>query len=178
MSDFCIYDQSVRDKLKDKFGYSNDLSIPKLEKVVLSMGVGKAVVNKKIITEAVECLTLISGQQAVPTFAKKSISTFKLRAGMPIGCKVTLRRDVMFNFLKKFLYIALPRSRDLKGFSRKQFDGNGNFSCGVRDHTIFPEVEIGKLENSFGLNVSVITTARTDEECYELLSFINFPFFN
>ena len=174
----CICPKDISDRLVKRFGYSNLLSVPKLSKIVVSMGVGKAVSDKSAIADAVRSLEAVSGRKAVVTTAKKSISSFKLRQGMPIGCRVTLRKDFMYDFIFRFLYVALPRSRDFRGFSVKQFDGKGNFSCGINDITIFHEIEIDKVVNAMGLNVSVVTTAQSDEEGRVLLDMLGFPFFD
>ena len=162
--------------LKERFGYKNAMQVPKLEKIVLNMGLGEAVQNPKIVDSAAEELTKIAGQKAVITKAKKSIATFKLRMGMPIGCRVTLRGDKMFYFLSKFINIALPRVRDFRGLSSKTFDGRGNYSVGVKEQIIFPEINYDKIDKIKGLNISIVTTAKSDEESRELLQLLGLPF--
>ncbi|MGD9210454.1 MAG: 50S ribosomal protein L5 [Desulfobacteraceae bacterium] len=173
-----FYDNEVVPKLKEKFKYNNITQIPRLEKVVLNMGLGEAIHNNKLLESAVEELKVISGQQPVITRAKKSIAAFKLRAGMPIGCMVTLRRKRMWDFLQKLVNIALPRVRDFKGISGKAFDGSGNYSLGIKEHIIFPEIDYDKIDKIKGLNVSVVTTANTDKEGKELLKLLGMPFRN
>jgi large subunit ribosomal protein L5 len=162
--------------LKQEFGYTNPMQIPKIEKVVLNMGLGEAVQNPKIVEGAVEELTKISGQRAIVTKAKKSIATFKLRAGMPIGCCVTLRGEKMYGFISKLINIALPRVRDFRGLSPKWFDGRGNYSMGVKEQIIFPEIDYDKIDKIKGLNITFVTTAKTDEEGQFLLKSIGMPF--
>jgi len=172
------YEKEVVPRLKETFSYKNMMEIPKLEKVVLNMGLGEAIHNIKLIDSAVEEMKLIAGQQPVVTRAKKSIAAFKLREGMPIGCRVTLRRDRMYDFFNKLVNVALARVRDFKGLSGKAFDGHGNYSLGIREHIIFPEIDYDKIDAIKGLNVSVVTTARTDEEGKELLRLLGMPFKN
>jgi len=162
--------------LRQEFGYTNPMQIPKIEKVVLNMGLGEAVQNPKIVEGAVEELTKIAGQRAVVTKAKKSIATFKLRAGMPIGCCVTLRGEKMYGFISKLVNIALPRVRDFRGLSPKWFDGRGNYSMGVKEQIIFPEIDYDKIDKLKGLNITFVTTAKTDEEGRFLLKLIGMPF--
>jgi large subunit ribosomal protein L5 len=173
-----IYEKEIVPLLKDKFAYKNVSQIPKLEKVVLNMGLGEAIHNIKLLESAVEELKLIAGQRPVITRAKKSIAAFKLRTGMPIGCMVTLRRQRMWDFLNKLVNIALPRVRDFKGVSGKAFDGAGNYSLGIKEHIIFPEIDYDKIDQIKGLNICVVTTARTDEEGKELLRLLGMPFRN
>ncbi len=170
------YEQSVRTGLQDKFGYKNVMEIPKIEKIVLNMGLGEAVQNPKVVEKAAGDLTLIAGQKAVLTRAKKSIATFKLREGMPIGTKVTLRKEKMYDFLARLIHIALPRVRDFRGVSAKGFDGNGNFSMGIDEHIIFPEIDYDKIDKIRGFNIAIVTTAKSDEEGRELLSLLGMPF--
>ncbi len=172
------YENEVVPRLVEKFAYRNRMEIPKLEKIVLNMGLGEAIHNIKLIDSAVEELRLIAGQQPVVTRAKKSIAAFKLREGMPIGCCVTLRRDRMYDFYFKLVNVALARVRDFRGISGKAFDGRGNYSLGIREHIIFPEIEYDKIDKIKGLNVTVVTTARTDEEGKELLKLLGMPFRN
>jgi len=160
------------------FSYKNIMQVPKLEKIVLNMGLGEAVQNIKILDSAVEELTLISGQRAVITKAKRSIAVYKLREGMPIGVMVTLRRKHMLEFFDKLVNVALPRVRDFRGVSGKAFDGRGNYSLGIREQIIFPEINFDKIDKVKGLNVSIVTTAKTDEEGKELLRLLGMPFRN
>ncbi len=170
------YEKELRPKLKEKFNLTNEMDIPKVEKVVLNMGLGEAVQNPKIVDKAVNDLTLIAGQRAVVTRAKKSIATFKLREGMPIGGRVTLRKDRMYDFLSKLMNIALPRVRDFRGVSPKGFDGNGNFSMGVTEHLIFPEIDYDQIDKVRGFNITIVTSAKSDEMGRELLSLMGMPF--
>jgi large subunit ribosomal protein L5 len=160
------------------YGYKNVMQVPKLEKIVLNMGLGEAVQNIKILDSAVEELALISGQKAVITKAKHSIAVYKLREGMPIGVMVTLRRKHMLEFFDKLVNIALPRVRDFRGISGKAFDGRGNYSLGIREQIIFPEINFDKIDKIKGLNISIVTTAKTDEEGKELLRLLGMPFRN
>ncbi len=171
-----VYKNTVVQAMQEKFNYLNVMMMPKLAKVTINMGLGKAIKDNKLIDRAKADLTLIAGQVPMITHAKKSISTFKLRAGMPIGCKVTLRGDRMYNFLDRLLYVALPRSRDFRGISKKQFDGNGNYSFGIPDYTIFWEVGEGDLGFSIGMDVNIVTTTNVDEEAIYMLSLMMFPF--
>ncbi len=170
------YKNECKPALQQEFGYTNTMQIPKLEKIVLNMGLGEAVQNPKIVDGAVEELTSIAGRRAVITRAKKSIAGFKLREGMPIGCRVTLRADVMYEFFSKLVNIALPRVRDFRGISPKSFDGRGNFSMGVKEQIIFPEIEYDKIDKIKGLNISIVTSARTDKEALSLLKNLGMPF--
>ncbi|PIE73964.1 MAG: 50S ribosomal protein L5 [Deltaproteobacteria bacterium] len=171
-----MYEKECVPALKEKFGYSNVMQVPRLEKIVLNMGLGEAVQNPKIVEGAVEELSRIAGQKAIVTKAKKSIATFKLRAGMPIGCCVTLRREKMFDFFSKLVNIALPRVRDFRGLSAKGFDGRGNYSMGVQEQIIFPEIDYDKIDKIKGLNISIVTSAQTDAEGRELLRLLGMPF--
>ncbi|AGK99954.1 50S ribosomal protein L5 [Desulfoscipio gibsoniae] len=174
----------LKDKIKDevvkammeKFGYKNPMQVPRLEKVVINMGVGEAIQNSKAIDAAVNDLMIISGQRPVVTKAKKSIAAFKLRAGMNVGCKVTLRGDRMYEFVDRLFNIALPRVRDFRGISPKSFDGRGNYSMGVREQLIFPEIDYDKIDKVRGMDIIFVTTARTDEEARELLRLLGMPF--
>jgi len=170
------YEEQVSPKLKEKFSYANVHQIPKLEKIVLNMGLGQAIQNIKIIDAAVEELMSIAGQRPVVTRAKKSIAAFKLRTGMPIGVMVTLRRKQMFDFMSKLVNVALPRVRDFRGVSPKAFDGAGNYSLGIKEHIIFPEIDYDKIEDIKGMNISIVTTAKSDEEGRELLGLLGMPF--
>ena len=172
------YEKEVVPKLIEAFKYKNHMQVPKLKKVVLNMGLGEAIQNIKVLETAAEELKLIAGQQPVITKAKKSIAAFKLREGMPIGCMVTLRHDRMYDFLQKLINVALPRVRDFRGVSGKAFDGRGNYALGVREHIIFPEIDYDKIDKIKGLNVTLVTTARTDEEGRTLLRLLGMPFRN
>jgi len=173
-----IYQKEVVPKLTETFQYKNRMQVPKFEKIVLNMGMGEATHNMKLLDAAVEELKQIAGQQPVITRAKKSIAAFKLREGMPIGCMVTLRHKRMYDFYNKLVNIALPRVRDFRGVSPKAMDGRGNYTLGVKEHIIFPEVDYDKIDNIKGLNVSIVTTAKTDEEGRELLKLMGMPFRN
>jgi large subunit ribosomal protein L5 len=170
------YEKNIRSQLREKFNLSNVMEIPHVEKVVLNMGLGEAVQNPKIVDKAVNELTLIAGQKAVVTRAKKSIATFKLREGMPIGARVTLRRERMYDFLTKLMNIALPRVRDFRGVSPRGFDGNGNYSMGINEHLIFPEIDYDKIDKVRGLNITIVTSAKSDEQGRELLALMGMPF--
>lgn len=170
------YETEIKDLLQKQLGITNIMDIPKLDKIVLNMGLGDAVQNPKIVEKASQELTLIAGQKAVVTKAKKSIATFKLRAGMPIGARVTLRKERMYDFLSKLINIALPRVRDFRGVSSKGFDGRGNFSMGITEHIIFPEIDYDKIDQVRGLNVTIVTTAKSDEDARVLLDAIGMPF--
>ncbi|MGB0907781.1 MAG: 50S ribosomal protein L5 [Maricaulaceae bacterium] len=170
------YRDEIRAGLKEKFGYQNDMQIPAVEKVVLNMGLGEGVGDKKKVQAAIAELELIAGQKVVPTVAKKSIAGFKLRDGMIIGAKVTLRRDRMFEFLDRLVNIALPRVRDFRGLNGKSFDGNGNYAMGLKEHIVFPEIDYDKVETMRGMDIVVQTSAKTDEEAKALLAELGFPF--
>ena len=172
------YEEKIVPELIETFKYKNIMQVPKLNKIVLNMGLGEAIHNIKLIDSAVEELRMIAGQQPVVTRAKKSIAAFKLREGMPIGVRVTLRRDRMYDFFSKLVNIALPRVRDFRGISGKAFDGNGNYSLGIREHIIFPEIDYDKIDKIKGLNISVVTTAETDDEGKALLKLLGMPFRN
>mgnify|MGYP001818928057 CR=1 FL=1 len=172
------YNDEVVPQLMQKFKYKNVMQVPKLDKVVLNMGLGEAIQNIKLLDSAVEELQLISGQKPVITRARKSIAAFKLRAGMPIGCMVTLRRDRMYDFYNKLVNIALARVRDFRGVSPKAMDRHGNYSLGIKEQLIFPEIDYDKIDRIKGLNVTVVTTAKTDEEGRELLRLMGMPFRN
>ena len=162
--------------LMDKFKYKNVMEIPKVEKIIINMGVGEAVTNSKAMEAAVADLTTISGQKPIVTMAKKSIAAFKLRAGMPIGAKVTLRGDRMYFFLDKLMNLALPRVRDFRGVSTASFDGRGNYALGLKEQLIFPEIEYDKVDKARGMDIIIVTTAKTDEEARELLRLLGMPF--
>lgn len=170
------YDQVVRPALAEEFGYTNPMKLPKLEKIVLNMGVGEASQDRKKIDTAVEDLALISGQKPVITRAKRSIAGFKIREGMVVGCKVTLRRGRMYEFLDRLVNVALPRVRDFRGISGASFDGRGNFAMGLREQIVFPEIDYDKVDQIRGLNVVITTTAPTDAEAKSLLKGFNMPF--
>lgn len=171
-----FYDEQVVPKLKEKFKYTNAHQVPRLTKIVLNMGLGEAIQNIKILDSAVEEMTIIAGQRAVITRAKKSIAAFKLREGMPIGCTVTLRRQRMYDFFNKMVNIALPRVRDFRGISPKAFDGAGNYSLGIKEHIIFPEIDYDKIDKIKGMNISIVTSAKSDKEGRELLTLLGMPF--
>jgi large subunit ribosomal protein L5 len=170
------YRDEIRDKLKEQFGYKNEMQVPKVEKVVLNMGLGEGVGDKKKVEAAIAELELIAGQKVVRTVAKKSIAGFKLRDGMIIGAKVTLRRDRMYEFLDRLCNIALPRVRDFRGVNPKSFDGNGNYAMGLKEHIVFPEIDYDKVETMRGMDIVVQTSAKTDEEAKVLLAELGFPF--
>lgn len=170
------YINEVMPALTKQFGYKNVMEIPKIEKVVINMGVGEAVGNPKVLDAAVNDMTLISGQKPVLTRAKKSLAAWKLREGMPIGAKVTLRGDRMYKFMDKFMNAALPRVRDFRGVSPKAFDGRGNYSMGLKEQLIFPEIDYDKIDKIRGMNIIVVTTAKTDEEARALLKLMGMPF--
>lgn len=170
------YEKEVRPLMMKRFGYKNIMQVPRLEKIVVNMGLGEAIQNIKVLDYARNDLMLITGQRPVITKAKKSIASFKLRAGMPIGCMVTLRRERMYEFFHKLVMIVLPRVRDFKGVSPKSFDGRGNYTLGLREQIIFPEVDYDKTDKVRGMNITINTTAETDEEAYELLKLMGMPF--
>lgn len=171
-----MYDKEIKPQMQQEFGFKSVMEIPKIEKVVLNMGIGEGVQNPKAVEKAAEELTRIAGQKAVVTRAKKSIATFKLREGMPIGTRVTLRKDRMYDFLSKLINIALPRVRDFRGISPKGFDGRGNFSMGITEHIIFPEIDYDKIDTIRGLNITIVTSAGNDEQGRALLSAFGMPF--
>lgn len=171
-----IYRTEVVPAMIKEFGYKSIMAVPRLEKVVLNMGLGEAIYNIKVLDKGVEELTLIAGQKAVVTKAKRSIAGFKLREGMAIGCTVTLRKDRMYEFLDKLFNVALPRVRDFRGLSEKVFDGRANCSIGIKEQIIFPEIDYDQIDKIKGLNVSIVTTARTDAEGYFLLKLLGMPF--
>lgn len=173
-----IYIQEIVPKLMKDFNYKSVMEVPRLEKIVLNMGLGEAIQNVKILDSAVDELGAIAGQKAVITKAKKSIATFKLRQGMPIGAMVTLRQSRMFEFLDRLLNVSIPRVRDFKGLSPKAFDGNGNYSLGIKEQLIFPEINYDKIDKIKGLNITIVTTAKNDEESRALLKYLGMPFRN
>jgi large subunit ribosomal protein L5 len=170
------YQKEVVPALTEKFGYKNVMELPKVEKIIINMGVGEAVGNPKALDAAVNDLTIIAGQKPILTRAKKSLAAWKLRQGMPIGCKVTLRGTRMYQFLDKFMNVALPRVRDFRGVSDKAFDGRGNYAIGLKEQLIFPEIEYDKIDKVRGMNIVVVTTAKSDEEARELLKLMGMPF--
>lgn len=170
------YNDTVKPSLIEKFNYTSDMEAPKVVKIVLNMGVGDAIANPKLLEDAVDELTQIAGQKPVITKAKKSIANFKLREGMPIGCKVTLRGEKMYDFLDKLINISLPRVRDFRGVSPTAFDGRGNYTLGVREQLIFPEINFDKVHKIRGLDVVIVTTAKTNQEAYALLEELGMPF--
>jgi len=170
------YNQEIIPALKSRFGYKNVMQIPKLEKIVINMGVGEATADAKAIDAAVNDLTQIAGQKPVVTRAKKSIAAFKVRTGMPVGCKVTLRGERMYEFMDKLINLALPRIRDFRGVSPKAFDGRGNYTLGIREQLIFPEINYDKVDKIRGMDIVIVTTAKTDEEAYELLKLFGMPY--
>ena len=170
------YESEIRLKLKEKFSLGNIFEVPRLDKIVVNIGVGEAVTDSKVINKAIEDLSLITGQKPVVTKAKKSIAGFKLRKGLNIGCKVTLRKKRMFEFLDRLIFIALPRVRDFKGLSRKSFDGNGNYSIGIKELIIFPEIDYDKVDKIRGMDITITTTTSNQDHAYELLKSFNLPF--
>ena len=170
------YKAEIKGQLVDKFGYKSVMSVPQLKKIVISQGIGEAVADKKIIDSAVADLSLIAGQKAMATFSKKDVSNFKLRKGMPIGTKVTLRGDRMYEFLDRLIAVALPRTRDFRGINPKGFDGRGNYNLGIKEHIIFPEIDIDKVNKILGMDITFVTSANTDEEALALLDAFGFPF--
>lgn len=170
------YDKVIRPKLKQDFAYANDLQVPRIEKIIINMGVGDAVADSKKIQAAVAELTLISGQKPVVTKARKSIAVYKLREGMSIGTKVTLRAERMYEFLDRLVNIALPRVRDFRGLSAKSFDGRGNYALGIKEQIVFPEIDYDKIETVRGMDIVIVTSAKTDEEARALLKAFDFPF--
>ncbi len=170
------FEQVIRAELSKQFGYTNRLQVPVITKVVLNMGIGEGVADRKKVDNAANDLTLIAGQKAVITKSRKSIATYKLRDGQAIGCKVTLRKARMYDFIDRLVNIALPRIRDFRGLNPKSFDGRGNYSLGIKEHIVFPEIDFDKVTNSWGLDITVCTSARSDDEARALLTAFNFPF--
>jgi len=171
-----LYDETIIKAMTEKFGYANPMQIPRIEKITLNMGVGEATQDKKKVTSAAEEMELIAGQKPVITKAKKSIAQFKLREGMPIGAKVTLRRERMYEFLDRLITIAMPRIRDFRGLNPKSFDGRGNYAFGIKEQIIFPEINYDRIDKVRGMDIIITTTANTDEEARELLRLFGFPF--
>lgn len=170
------YNETVVNKLKEEFGFTSVMQVPRIEKITLNMGVGEALADKKVLDHAVKDMTAISGQKPVVTLARKSVAGFKIREGYPIGCKVTLRGERMWEFLERLISISIPRIRDFRGLSDKSFDGRGNYSMGVREQIIFPEIEYDKIDKIRGMDITIGTTARNNEEGRALLAAFNFPF--
>jgi large subunit ribosomal protein L5 len=170
------YKEEIVPKLKEEFSIENVMSIPKLEKIVINVGVGEAIQDKKVLDTIVANVAQITGQMPVTTKAKQSISNFKLREGMPIGCKVTMRSRIMYEFLDRFINLALPRTRDFQGVPDKSFDGRGNYTVGIKEHTIFPEIDTDKATKIHGMDITFVTTAETDEEAFALLKHFGMPF--
>ncbi len=170
------YKERIVPQLKERFSYQSVMQVPKIEKITLNMGVGEAVADKKVMDNAVADMRAIAGQQPIVTYARKSVAGFKIREGWPIGCKVTLRRERMYEFLDRLISISIPRIRDFRGLSAKSFDGRGNYSMGVREQIMFPEIDYDKIDALRGLDITITTTARTDEEGRALLEAFNFPF--
>lgn len=173
-----LYNKEIIANLQKQFAYSNKHQMPKIEKIVINMGVGEAVADSKVINNAISDLTLISGQKPLTIDAKKSIATFKLREGMKVGCKVTLRKDRMYDFLERLVIVALPRIKEFRGFSSKSFDGRGNFTFGVKEQIVFPEINYDKIDAIRGMDITIVTSAKTNEEGKFLLSGFNLPFYN
>lgn len=171
-----IYNSEIKDAMIKKFGYKNVMEVPKLEKIVINMGVGEAKENAKVLDSAVRDLEIISGQHAVTTKAKKSVANFKIREGMAIGCKVTLRGEKMYDFADRLINLSLPRVRDFRGVNPNAFDGRGNYALGIKEQLIFPEIEYDKIDKTRGMDIIFVTTAKTDEEAKELLRLFNMPF--
>ena len=171
-----LYDATIRDKMKEEFGYKNDMMIPRLDKIVLNMGVGEAVGDSKKVKSAHGDMMKIAGQMPVVTKAKKSIAGFKVREEMPLGCKVTLRRARMYDFLDRLVTIAMPRIRDFRGINGKSFDGRGNYAMGIKEHIVFPEIDYDKVDQIWGMDIIICTTAPTDAEAKALLKHFNMPF--
>lgn len=170
------YNATVVKAMMDQFGYTSVMQVPRIEKITLNMGVGEAVADKKVMEHAVADMEKISGQKAIVTKAKKSVASFKIRDGYPVGCKVTLRRERMYEFLDRLVTVAMPRIRDFRGVSAKAFDGRGNYNLGVKEQIIFPEIEYDKIDAVRGMNITITTTAKTDEEAKALLAAFSFPF--
>lgn len=170
------YNETIKSALKEQFGYTNDMAVPKLEKIVVNMGVGEAVGDSRKLQNAVEEMSLITGQKPVVTKARKSEASFKIRQGMPIGCKVTLRQDRMYEFMDRLVNIAMPRIRDFRGVSPKSFDGRGNYAMGIKEQIVFPEIEYDKIDKVRGMDIIICTTANTDDEARALLKAFHVPF--
>jgi large subunit ribosomal protein L5 len=172
------YKSEIKKTLREQFGYTNEMQIPRLEKIVINMGVGEATADSKKLTSAMEALTVIAGQKPVATKARKSIAAFKLREGMSVGCKVTLRKDQMYEFLDRLITIALPRVKDFRGLNGKSFDGRGNYAMGIKEHIVFPEINYDEIDEVWGMDIVVCTSARSNDEARALLKEFDFPFRN
>lgn len=172
------YQEEILGAMKESFGYTSVMAIPKLQKISVNQGVGLATTDKKLVDSAVQEMTTITGQKAIATYSKKDISNFKLRKGMPIGAKVTLRGDQMYEFLDRLISVALPRTRDFRGINEKGFDGNGNYTLGIKEQIIFPEIDIDKISNISGMDITFVTSAKTDNEALQLLKLFGLPFKN
>lgn len=170
-----FYKETVVKQLTEQFGYKSPMEVPHIVKITLNMGVGEAVADKKVIDHALEDLTKIAGQKPVVTKARKSVSNFKVREGWPVGCKVTLRKEHMYEFLDRLISVAIPRIRDFRGLSARSFDGRGNYSLGIKEQIIFPEIDYDKIDTIRGMDITITTTAKSDEECRALLAAFNFP---
>jgi large subunit ribosomal protein L5 len=170
------YTNTVVPQLTEKFSYSNVMEVPRLTKITLNMGVGEAVTDKKVMDRAVGDMTAIAGQKPIVTYARKSVASFKIRDGWPVGCKVTLRRERMYEFMDRLVNVAIPRVRDFRGLNRRSFDGNGNYSMGVKEQIMFPEIDYDQIDVIRGMDITITTTAKTDEEAMALLQAFNFPF--
>lgn len=173
---YTTYKEEIVPKLREEFRYENIMAVPKLQKIVINVGVGDAINDAKLLDVVVENVSSITGQRAVKTRSKKSISNFKLREGMPIGCKVTLRGKIMFEFLDRLINLALPRTRDFQGVPNKSFDGRGNYTMGIKEHTIFPEIDVDKTNRIHGMDITFVTNAESDEEAFTLLKHFGMPF--
>lgn len=173
---YTTYKEEIVPKLREEFKYENIMAVPKLQKIVINVGVGDAINDAKLLDVVVENVSSITGQRAVKTRSKKSISNFKLREGMPIGCKVTLRGKIMFEFLDRLINLALPRTRDFQGVPNKSFDGRGNYTMGIKEHTIFPEIDVDKTNRIHGMDITFVTNAESDEEAFTLLKHFGMPF--
>jgi large subunit ribosomal protein L5 len=171
-----FYSETVAKQLKEQFGYKNDMEIPRITKITLNMGVGEAIADRKVMEHAVEDMTKIAGQKPIVIKARKSVAGFKLREGWPVGCKVTLRRNMMYEFLDRLISVAIPRIRDFRGMNPRAFDGRGNYNMGVKEQIIFPEIDYDKIDTLRGMDITFTTTAKTDEEGRALLAAFNFPF--
>ncbi|MGB0171567.1 MAG: 50S ribosomal protein L5 [Flavobacteriales bacterium] len=170
------YDDEVVQKLQERFEYKSAMQVPKIEKICLNQGLGKAISDRKIIDSALEELAMVTGQKAVTTYSTKDVSNFKLRKGMPVGARVTLRRERMYEFLDRLIHVSLPRTRDFQGVKASGFDGRGNFSFGIQEQIIFPEIDLDKVKHLNGMHITIVTNARTNEEAKELLAAFGFPF--
>jgi large subunit ribosomal protein L5 len=170
------YKETVVPQLQEKFNYSNIMEVPRLTKITLNMGVGEAVGDKKVMDRAVGDMTAVAGQKPIVTYARKSVASFKIRDGWPVGCKVTLRRERMYEFLDRLVNVAIPRIRDFRGLNRRSFDGRGNYSMGIKEQIMFPEIDYDQIDMIRGMDITITTTARTDEEALALLQAFNFPF--